>query len=280
MNNNILLKYKNIIFEPHILENKDLPFIYHHDVIYNEAIANLHENLELLFFTYGNGFVRYNTTSYPVQKGDVIVVNSYTIHQVIPNGRIDFFCLIIDNHFCKYNNIDTLKINFTPLIQDVHLNKCLQNVINECEMHKKFEYTGIKCAVLDLLLFLCRNYSSLQTEPFIIRTSSFECICRGIDYIKNNLNQKLKLDDVAASVGLSKYYFLREFKKITGCTFSSYINLIRCEYAKVLLSNNQYTIKEVAILCGFDNYSYFTNVFKKYTKMLPSEFKNPPTNLL
>jgi AraC-like DNA-binding protein/uncharacterized protein (DUF3820 family) len=85
------------------------------------------------------------------------------------------------------------------------------------------------------------------------------------NYIKENLTKKLTLDEIAANVGLSKYYFLRQFKKITGYTVIDYVNIIRCEYAQELLRSEKYKVKEVALLCGFDNFSYFTNVYKKYT---------------
>lgn len=271
MRNNILLKSANTIFEPHILSNQELPFIYHEDIVHGCGIANIHENLELLFFTAGSGFVKCDATTYPVQTGDVVVVNAYIAHQVIAKESVHCFCLIIDNDFCKYNSIDACKLQFSPFIQDPLLNEKMQHIMDECTAHKAFAYTGIKCAVLDLLLFLCRNYSCTRTEPFFIKDSAFEYVRLSIEYIKINIHKKLTVDEVAASVGLSKYYFLREFKKITGYTLTTYINIIRCEYAKELLSSGQYKVKEVASLCGFENDSYFSNVFKKHTGTLPSD---------
>ena len=80
-------------------------------------------------------------------------------------------------------------------------------------------------------------------------------------------------EDIANAVGLSMYHFSREFKKASGYSVMQYVNMIRCEHAQQLLISGKYKIKEVALLCGFDNYSYFSNIYKSYMGVLPSEQK-------
>lgn len=270
MNNNMLLKTTNAIFEPHIFNNVELPFIYHNSTVNSCDCLNFHENLELLYFKSGNGYVKYNKQFYHVTQGDVIVINSYATHQIIADANIERICLIIDNSFCKYHNIDTTHLYFTPFIKSDILKEHFDKVVEKYNCNNEFKYSEIKCAVLNLLLFLCRNYSTANDQ--IIRYSSHKYIEQSIEYIKKNLGKKITADSVAAGVGLSKYHFLREFKKKTGFTLSNYINTIRCEYAKELLCSGRYTVKEVALLCSFDNFSYFTNVFKKHTGSLPSDY--------
>ena len=50
--------------------------------------------------------------------------------------------------------------------------------------------------------------------------------------------EDLSLDKVADFVGISKYYFAREFRRITGYTFVTHLNMTRCEAAKELLSRS------------------------------------------
>lgn len=94
----------------------------------------------------------------------------------------------------------------------------------------------------------------------------------GLQKKENWQNYGFVTADLFSAVGLSEYHFMREFKKTMGHTLSSYINILRCEEAKLLLQSGQYQIKEVALLCGFEVESYFAKVFRKYTGMLPSEF--------
>ena len=271
MNNNILLKTSNAVFEPHIFNNTELPFIYHNSIIDRCDFLNFHENLELLYFKNGSGYVNCDTKQYLVKKGDVVVVNSYATHQIITDGSIERICLIIDNNFCKYHNIDVLRLHFTPLINNEYLNEYIDKVVEAYNYNSEFKYAQIKCAVLNLLLFLCRNYSTPDTEQ-TTKYSADKIVRLSVEYIKKNLSKKISANSVAANVGLSKYHFLREFKKKTGFTLSNYINIIRCEYAKELLYTGKYTVKEVSLLCSFDNFSYFTNVFKKHTGSLPSDY--------
>ena len=89
--------------------------------------------------------------------------------------------------------------------------------------------------------------------------------------MRANYARKITSDDIAASAGLSKFHFQREFKRITGRTPNYYLNAIRCIYARRLLESGGYSVKEAAILCGFTNYSYFSSVFSRYTGLLPSQ---------
>lgn len=271
MNNKILPSNLKFIFEPHIaLENK-LPCIYHIDLMHRVGAGNVHENIELIYVINGKGHVLCDNTLYDVKKGDVIAIDSYTMHQVRPDEEIEILCLIINRDFCKANNINTSKLHFTPKIQNDFLNQLFDTLIDEYSADHNFKQAGIKCTLLNILLFLCRNFSEEKSSTNPIPESAFHYVRISTDYIKENLAKKLTVDEIATNVGLSKYYFLRQFKKATGYTVVDYVNIIRCEYAQELLRSEKYKIKEVALLCGFDNFSYFTNVYKKYTGTLPSD---------
>lgn len=271
MNNNILLKIPDAIFEPHISDNSELPFIFHFSRIYDNDIANFHENLELLYFKKGNAYVTYADKHILVTEGDIVVVNSYTPHKIFSEEGTERACLIIDNNFCKYHSIDVSQLIFTSHIHNEELNRYFDKIIDAYGKNNEFKHFEIHCAVLNLLLYLCINCSKKNLE-LSLKYYSCDYVLKSIEYIKQNLDKKITADAVAASVGLSKFHFLREFKKQTGFTLTHYINILRCEQAKKLLNTGKYSVKNTAILCGFDNFSYFTNVFKKYTNNLPSDY--------
>lgn len=272
MNNKILPNSPNTIFEPHIHANRKLPFIHHISFTTGRRVSNFHENLELLFFIEGNGYVEYNAQRYEVTANDLIVVNSFAIHQVVSETPIKYFCLIVENSFCKYNDIDISAIHFQEHINDSDFTELFHRLVKEFTTEQAYKSTAIKSLILSILLNLCRNYSSHEAVKPSIRKSSQECICSAIQYIKNNIGNKMTVEEVAASVGLSQYYFMREFKHYTGCTLTNYIKILRCEYAKELLMSRKYKIKEISALCGFENESYFTSVFKSHTGVCPSEY--------
>lgn len=97
-------------------------------------------------------------------------------------------------------------------------------------------------------------------------------INRAIEYIKTHLDKKLTLAEVSSIVNMSESRFSMAFKQETGMVFSEYINLMKVEKAKELLTRKDLTFVEIALKLGFFDQSYFTKIFKKYTGTTPSKF--------
>ena len=92
-------------------------------------------------------------------------------------------------------------------------------------------------------------------------------------YIKENLAEKLTLEDAAEHVSLSKSYFCRILKDELGCTFTEYVNHLRVERAKLYLRDSTMSIADIAYAVGFDDQSYFTRIFKKLTNVSPGQYR-------
>lgn len=104
-----------------------------------------------------------------------------------------------------------------------------------------------------------------------------DTVYKVIDYIRVNYYNKISLDDIAQHVNFSKAYLSRIFKEETGENISSYINKVRIEKAKLLLSDKRCSLVDVANLTGFEDQSYFTKVFKSVTGISPKKFKESRT---
>ena len=101
-----------------------------------------------------------------------------------------------------------------------------------------------------------------------------EEITSTVNYINRNLDKPLDVDDLAARVYLSHSGLIWKFKKELGTTPSHYISLQRLRHAKQLLLNYpNYTVTQVAELCGYSNPFYFTNQFREYSGKSPTEFR-------
>ena len=102
-----------------------------------------------------------------------------------------------------------------------------------------------------------------------------EEIADTVNYINRHLDQPLDIDSLAARVFLSHSGLLWKFKKELGTTPSRYVSLQRIRHAKQLLLNcPDYTVTQIAELCGYSNPFYFTNKFREYSGMSPSEFRH------
>lgn len=100
-----------------------------------------------------------------------------------------------------------------------------------------------------------------------------ELIKKAVQYISKNYAEPITLETVADLVHLNPAYFSTIFKQSTGSSFREYLNMVRIEESKRLLSNTDYTLIDIAIATGFENQSYFSKVFKKYTGLTPKQYR-------
>lgn len=105
-----------------------------------------------------------------------------------------------------------------------------------------------------------------------------DVIFKSINFIKTNFMRKIVLEDVAGSVYLSPAYFSRVFKQETGHNFSSYLNKVRIEESKKLLTNAKVNISDISGMVGYEDQSYFSKVFKKITGVSPLKYRQSRGN--
>lgn len=100
-----------------------------------------------------------------------------------------------------------------------------------------------------------------------------ETLKKSIRFITENFVYRITLSDVASEAHLNPAYFSSIFKQSTGISFKEYLNLVRVEEAKRLLTTTEFSIIDIAIGIGFEDQSYFSKVFKKYTGLTPKQFR-------
>jgi AraC family transcriptional regulator len=96
---------------------------------------------------------------------------------------------------------------------------------------------------------------------------------QSIDYIHDHLGQDVRLDSLAAVVGMSQYYFARMFKQSMGTSPHQYLLQCRLERAKQLLRQEDIAIAQIAQACGFKSPSHFTKHFRDYTGITPKAYR-------
>lgn len=100
-----------------------------------------------------------------------------------------------------------------------------------------------------------------------------DTIYKALDYIKRNFNKRITLEEVAGQVYLNPSYFSKIFKNEMKTTFVSYVNRIRINAAKNLLTDISIPLTDVSCIVGFEDQSYFTKVFKKATGVTPGKYR-------
>ncbi|NLK88260.1 MAG: helix-turn-helix domain-containing protein [Clostridiaceae bacterium] len=100
-----------------------------------------------------------------------------------------------------------------------------------------------------------------------------DVIYKAVDYIRRNYMKKILLKDVASHVQLSTSYFCAIFKKEMKCNFNSYLNKVRIEMSKKLLTDHDIPLVDVANMVGYEDQSYFTRVFRSNVGISPGKYR-------
>jgi AraC family transcriptional regulator len=93
------------------------------------------------------------------------------------------------------------------------------------------------------------------------------------DFIERRLDTDLTLQELAAEIGYSRSHFLRIFRVTTGMTPHRYLLKRRVERARQLFERVEFSIAEVAIMCGFSSQAHLTLAFRKEFGVTPTEYR-------
>ena len=271
------LTYEVISLSP--AKNPNLPLVFHTDKVEQKKstalLSNWHEEIEILTVLSGFGILHCDNEELAMNEGDVMVINSGSMHSITSEGRVLYHCMIIDADFCREMGADTSTLRFKTLIKDELLHSTLcalaDNVKAFNEGGEKHLALLAKAKTLEALAILTKDYI---TEPSKSRQTNDENASRikkAIVYICDHIAEQITLDEIASAVGISKFHLSREFKKMTDMTIFNFIILTRLKLARRLIRQG-HSVSESALSSGFENLSYFSKKFKQNQGMSPSEY--------
>lgn len=106
-----------------------------------------------------------------------------------------------------------------------------------------------------------------------------KCIKKSIEYIEDNLNKKIELQEIANKAFLSKYHFHRIFHATIGESVAEYVRRRRLIEAANELLNTENKIIDIALNYQFSTQESFTKAFKKFYGIPPKEFRKNRANV-
>jgi len=95
-----------------------------------------------------------------------------------------------------------------------------------------------------------------------------------LNHIRENFQKQITLGDITDLISMTEPSFCRYFKKLTGKTFTQFLNEYRLVHASKLLAEKKSSITEVCFESGFTNYSHFNKQFLKFTGKSPSKYRS------
>jgi AraC-like DNA-binding protein/ligand-binding sensor protein len=166
--------------------------------------------------------------------------------------------------------------NYILLMEnELHLERMIG--LKNRELHKKeIERIELEKTLKELSISVLESESSRR--PAAGRTGdkdrSSYIVSKAQLFIRTNYRTDIRLEDVARAVYLSPNYFSSLFKRVSGCTFRSYLVRKRIEAAKILLRSSDLPIKEIVFRSGFKDYNYFNRTFTGIEGITPARFRS------
>jgi len=119
-----------------------------------------------------------------------------------------------------------------------------------------------------------QEYSSLEGKPVssAYNLKEEQRLKRTYLFIEENYGRKIDIDEVAALANLTKAAFCRYFKRMTGLTFTQFVNQYRVNQAQNLLLAGS-NVTEACFASGFEGLSYFNKIFWRVTGENPLGFR-------
>jgi AraC-like DNA-binding protein/quercetin dioxygenase-like cupin family protein len=132
-------------------------------------------------------------------------------------------------------------------------------------------------ALLETLQFLAstEEYKSLNADGFALEVQAqhLERMQEIYQYVEDNFQQDIALDEAARRVNMTVPAFCRYFKRLTGKTFTHFVNEVRIAHACRLLNNEHLSIAAVSFDSGFNNLSHFNKQFRLIAGVSPRVFR-------
>lgn len=230
------------------------------------ALCHWHDDIEIIKILSGSMNFYINGEIFHLIKDDILMVNP-SVLKINKAMYREYVIPIIENNgllaWCLKNN------------EGKQLDRILFALIDWQEKSCRAKEWKLLSLVYDLwyqiynLIDNDKNLNLIKDDT----SDDVNIFKQMVIFIYQNYKKAIILQDIAKSgnVGKSKCYEL--FKRYVNKTPNDFVNLYRLEKSKILLKNEDLSITEVALECGFNSGSYYAELFKKYNGCTPRNFR-------
>ena len=121
---------------------------------------------------------------------------------------------------------------------------------------------------------LSRIFPYLKILPYESEEQGLQDLSgKVISYIGSHFTQNISLENIANHFGIGKYSLSRIFSNVLHQNFNHYLNSLRINYAKHLLTTSDYSITRISVECAYNNQQTFNRIFKEFTGTTPKEYR-------
>jgi len=245
-----------------------------------------HEEIQLSLIVEGEGTLIVGDTINHYSKGDIFVIGSNLPHvfrsDVSASKNSQMLTLFFSKesfglYFFELEELKELQPFFKRSKQGLKV-ITKQNAIRELfyQLEKSSKLNRFLILFQLLKLISTANYRSLSSFIYNKKYNDNEGnrMRNVFEYTMNHFKSQITLDTVAEVANMTKNAFCKYFKKRTNKSYFSFLNELRIENAcKLLISNKEMAVAEIAELSGFNNLSNFNRQFQILKRQSPTDYR-------
>ena len=248
-----------------------------------------HEQMEIIYIKKGPGIVSVNMKPYTVSAGYVLPILPGELHSIesIPGQKMEYENIIFSlnildnleqNDWCRTNILHPLRSESfffeRPVLPGTSFHDEVSGALDRADDACRVRTDGYTLLVKSsLFLFLYALYKYRSTAELPRDSSYSETIKTVIQYVKDNYQRPITVEEISELTDYSESHFMRIFRRETGQTFISFLNDYRLEMAAYLLKETADPVNAIAENTGFGNFSYFIRMFQKKYGTSPLKYR-------
>lgn len=233
-----------------------------------------HRAMEIQFILNGSATVQTDEKKYHLRPLDLIVIDSAKVHDVVyAMPQTMGITIHISKNYLR-NYIPDIELMRFQCAAEVLSDQQHMPYLKLCEYMKELTILYFKqtqsyllrsnALVLDILATLVDYFSSPIADTLSV--SSYNKLARMeqiYQFVENNHQNEITLQDGADKLGLNREYFCRMFKENMGISFISYVNQVRIDHIYQDLIHTDDSIQEITERHGFFNQKLFYRLFRE-----------------
>ena len=237
--------------------------------------SHTHHFTELFYIVKGIGSFVLPDHEVSVKENDLVIINPNVEHTERSNEKdsLEYIALGIEGISFLLPDEDESRIGLFTYQGDredilFYLHKLLREVQQIDD-----NYEIICRNIIEILIIKLRRSKEITIESNEPKNLN-QSVALVQHYINQNFRDPITLDILAKVGNINKYYLAHIFKEELDMSPIEYLIQVRINEAKNLLETTSYTIAEVARFNGFSSQSFFSQAFKRETKLTPSKYRN------
>ncbi|MDD6479294.1 MAG: AraC family transcriptional regulator [Oscillospiraceae bacterium] len=229
------------------------------------------DNYLLIITVGGSGHISWKGQKAVLEKGQAVLIHCNDYHEYATASGMDWRFFYLHFSAASMEGYHHLFLKSLSPVQLVGLE-------TSCSlMERLYKYAGETSSLVAAAQ--SNIISALLTEMAVSlakRDSEFSKnhrVQKLADFIRENCEKSLSLDNFMEMVHLSKYHLIRIFEKQIGMSPYKYLHLCRIERSISLLKNTELSISQIAGMVGYADSVVYIRHFKSFHKMTPAKYR-------